>query len=158
MLSLTCFAFQTSRTGMPAITELGSSWAAEFTVSFAPITRARSVSGKSSLISSISRTMSYGTPASATKSGRRFFVDQLPYFGGLAKSQSVLTMATSKHLFDLSTHLVAFPNLNMTITLQLFWGETQWEDVYFDLGEGLRYCLYQENWTSNKLTSVNSPT
>ena len=44
------------RTGMPAIMELGSSSAAELTVSLAPITRTRSVSGKSSLISSISIT------------------------------------------------------------------------------------------------------
>ncbi len=41
---LTCLDFQTSRTGIPAMIELGSSWAAEFTVSLAPITRTRSVS------------------------------------------------------------------------------------------------------------------
>lgn len=41
---LTCFDFQTSSTGIPAMIELGSSWAAEFTVSLAPITRVRSVS------------------------------------------------------------------------------------------------------------------
>lgn len=41
---LTCLDFQTSRTGIPAMIELGSSWAAEFTVSLAPITRVRSVS------------------------------------------------------------------------------------------------------------------
>merc|ERR1711972_585314 len=60
-------AFHTRRTGIPAIMELGSSSAAELTVSLAPMTRARSVSGKSSLISSISKTTSYGTPASASK-------------------------------------------------------------------------------------------
>ena len=45
--------------------ELGSSWAAELTVSLAPITNTKSVSGKSSFNSSISRTTSYGMPASA---------------------------------------------------------------------------------------------
>lgn len=43
---LTCLDFQTSRTGIPAMIELGSSWEAEFTVSLAPITRTRSVSGR----------------------------------------------------------------------------------------------------------------
>lgn len=43
-LHCTCFDFQTSRTGMPAIIELGSSWAAELTVSLAPMTRTKSVS------------------------------------------------------------------------------------------------------------------
>ena len=61
----TCPDFHTSNTGIPAMMELGSSWAAEFTVSLAPITRVRSVSGKSSFISSISNTTSYGIPASA---------------------------------------------------------------------------------------------
>ena len=51
-------AFQTSSTGMPAIGTVGSSAAAGLTVSLAPMTRTTSVSGKSSLISSISRTMS----------------------------------------------------------------------------------------------------
>ena len=51
-------AFHTLSTGMPATMELGSPSAAELTVSLAPMTRARSVSGKSSLISSISRTTS----------------------------------------------------------------------------------------------------
>ena len=51
-------AFQTSSTGMPAIGEFGSSCAAGFTMSFEPMTMATSVEGKSSLISSISRTMS----------------------------------------------------------------------------------------------------
>ena len=43
---------------MPAMGLFGSSWAAGFTMSFEPITMATSVSGKSSLISSISITMS----------------------------------------------------------------------------------------------------
>lgn len=43
---LTCLDFQTSSTGIPAMIELGSSWAAEFTVSLAPITRVRSVSDR----------------------------------------------------------------------------------------------------------------
>ena len=46
------------RTGIPAMIEFGSSSAAELTVSLAPMTRVRSVSGKSSLISSISSTLS----------------------------------------------------------------------------------------------------
>ena len=50
---------------MPAIGLLGSSWAAGFTISFAPSIITTSVSGKSELISSISRTISYGTFASA---------------------------------------------------------------------------------------------
>ena len=54
----TCFAFQHSKTGMPAIGLFGSSCAAGFTISLEPITMATSVLGKSSLISSISRTMS----------------------------------------------------------------------------------------------------
>lgn len=41
---LTCLDFHTSSTGIPAMMELGSSWAAEFTVSFAPMTNTRSVS------------------------------------------------------------------------------------------------------------------
>jgi hypothetical protein len=53
-------AFHTSSTGIPAIGLDGSSCALGFTMSLAPITIATSVSGKSSLISSISRTMSYG--------------------------------------------------------------------------------------------------
>lgn len=40
----TCLDFHTSRTGMPAIIELGSSCAAEFTVSLAPMTSVKSVS------------------------------------------------------------------------------------------------------------------
>lgn len=44
--SLTCLDFHTSSTGMPAMMELGSSCAAEFTVSLAPITRVKSVSGR----------------------------------------------------------------------------------------------------------------
>ena len=55
---MTCLAFQTSSTGIPAMGELGSSWAAGFTMSFEPMTMATSVEGKSSLISSISMTMS----------------------------------------------------------------------------------------------------
>mmetsp|Transcript_14858 Transcript_14858/g.42057 ORF Transcript_14858/g.42057 Transcript_14858/m.42057 type:complete len:265 (-) Transcript_14858:260-1054(-) len=66
-ITITCFEFQTRKTGMPAIWELGSSSAAELTVSFAPITNVKSVSSKSSLISSISSTISYGTPASARR-------------------------------------------------------------------------------------------
>ena len=45
---------------MPAIGLAGSSCAAGLTMSLAPMTIATSVSGKSSLISSISKTMSYG--------------------------------------------------------------------------------------------------
>ena len=41
----TCLAFQTLSTGIPAIDEFGSSSAAELTVSFAPITKTKSVSG-----------------------------------------------------------------------------------------------------------------
>jgi len=44
---------------------LGSSRAIEFIVSFAPITKLKSHYSNSSLISSISNTISYGTPASA---------------------------------------------------------------------------------------------
>src|SRR5262249_38741627 len=51
-------AFHTSSTGIPAMGLAGSSCALGFTMSFAPIPIAMSVSGKSSLISSISRTMS----------------------------------------------------------------------------------------------------
>lgn len=40
----TCLDFHTSRTGMPAIIELGSSCAAELTVSLAPMTSVKSVS------------------------------------------------------------------------------------------------------------------
>lgn len=43
----------TSSTGIPAMTELGSSMAAELTVSLAPITKATSALAKSALISSI---------------------------------------------------------------------------------------------------------
>ena len=45
---------------MPAIGLVGSSAAAGLTVSLAPMTSTTEVSAKSSLISSISRTMSYG--------------------------------------------------------------------------------------------------
>mmetsp|Transcript_43435 Transcript_43435/g.143729 ORF Transcript_43435/g.143729 Transcript_43435/m.143729 type:complete len:299 (+) Transcript_43435:228-1124(+) len=65
-ITITFLASHTCSTGMPAMIELGSSMAAEFTVSLAPTTRQMSVSLKSSLISSISSTMSYGTPASAS--------------------------------------------------------------------------------------------
>ena len=51
-------AFHTSSTGMPAIGLVGSSCAEGFTMSLAPMTIDTSVSGKSSLISSISSTMS----------------------------------------------------------------------------------------------------
>ena len=54
----TCLAFQTSITGIPAMGELGSSWAAGLTMSFEPMTMATSVEGRSALISSISSTMS----------------------------------------------------------------------------------------------------
>ncbi|KAK1738698.1 hypothetical protein QTG54_010728 [Skeletonema marinoi] len=64
-ITITCFEFHTRKTGIPAISEFGSSSAALFTVSLAPITRQTSVSSKSSLISSSSSTISYGTPASA---------------------------------------------------------------------------------------------
>lgn len=43
-LSVPCFDFQSSSIGVLLITELGSSCAAEFTVSFAPVTTAKSVS------------------------------------------------------------------------------------------------------------------
>src|SRR2546429_5160054 len=54
-MTIVCLLFQACRTGIPAIGEPGSN-ARGFTVSFAPITSVRSVSGKSSLISSISST------------------------------------------------------------------------------------------------------
>ena len=53
--------------GMPAMGELGSSRAPLLTVSEAPSTIDTSVSAKSSLHSSSSYTISYGTPASANK-------------------------------------------------------------------------------------------
>jgi len=53
----TCLASQACSTGMPEIGVPGSI-AEGFTVSLAPITSTTSVSGKSSLISSISSTMS----------------------------------------------------------------------------------------------------
>ena len=56
--TMTVLAFQHSSTGMPAMGLFGSSCAAGFTMSFDPMTMATSVFGKSSLISSISRTMS----------------------------------------------------------------------------------------------------
>lgn len=62
---LTCLVSQTRMTGIPAMMELGSSSAAEFTVSLAPITSVKSKSSISGFTSSISCTMSYGTPASA---------------------------------------------------------------------------------------------
>ena len=43
-LGFSTSAFQSSNIGMPVITELGSSCAAELTGSFAPVTRAKSVS------------------------------------------------------------------------------------------------------------------
>ena len=67
LLMITCLAFHTSKTGIPAIEELGSSKADELTISLAPTTITKSVSGKSSLISYISNTMSYGTPTSARR-------------------------------------------------------------------------------------------
>ncbi len=57
-ITMEVLAFQTSSTGMPAIGLVGSSCAAGFTMSLAPITMATSVAGKSSLSSSISITMS----------------------------------------------------------------------------------------------------
>jgi hypothetical protein len=57
-MTMEVLAFHTSSTGMPAMGLVGSSCAAGFTMSLAPITMATSVSGKSSLISSISSTMS----------------------------------------------------------------------------------------------------
>ncbi len=57
-MTIDVFAFHTSSTGMPAIGLVGSSCAAGLTMSLAPMTIATSVSGKSSLISSISNTMS----------------------------------------------------------------------------------------------------
>ncbi len=56
--TMTLSAFQTVSTGIPAMGLLGSSAAAGFTVSLAPMTRTTEVSSKSSLISSISSTMS----------------------------------------------------------------------------------------------------
>lgn len=67
LLTTTFFAFQTSRTGIPAIGLSGSSRADELTISLAPTTRTTSVSGKSSLIYSISKTISYGIPTSAKR-------------------------------------------------------------------------------------------
>jgi len=58
-------AFQTSITGIPAIAEFGSSMDDEFTISFAPTTITRSTSDIPSFTSSISWTISYGTPTSA---------------------------------------------------------------------------------------------
>ena len=46
-MTIEVFAFQTSNTGIPAIGLLGSSCAAGFTMSFAPITIATSVAGNS---------------------------------------------------------------------------------------------------------------
>ena len=67
-------ASHTWSTGMPEI-GVPCSMAAGLTVSLAPMTRTTSVFLKSSLISSISRTMSYGTCASASSTfmwpGRR---------------------------------------------------------------------------------------
>jgi hypothetical protein len=60
---------------MPAMGEPGSSAAAGLTVSFAPMTSTTSVSAKSSLISSSSSTMSYGTLASASST---FMARQAP--------------------------------------------------------------------------------
>ena len=57
-MTMTFFDSHTCGTGMPAMIELGSSSAAELTVSFAPTTSVTSVDGKSSLISSISSTTS----------------------------------------------------------------------------------------------------
>src|SRR4051812_945724 len=54
-MTITCLLFHAWSTGMPAMAEPGSS-AIGFTVSFAPMTSVTSVSGKSSLISSISST------------------------------------------------------------------------------------------------------
>ena len=54
----TSLACHTWITGIPAIGLLGSSSALGFTVSLAPMTSTTSVSFRSSLISSISRTMS----------------------------------------------------------------------------------------------------
>ena len=59
LLFITTFlAFHTSKTGIPAIGLSGSSRADEFTMSLAPTTNTTSVSGKSSLISYISKTIS----------------------------------------------------------------------------------------------------
>ena len=66
-MTTVCLAFQTSNTGIPAMGLSGSVCAAGLTVSFAPIIRTISVVGKSSLISSIERMMSYGTLASARR-------------------------------------------------------------------------------------------
>jgi hypothetical protein len=67
LLTITVLAFHTSRTGIPAIGLSGSSKAEEFTISLAPTTMTISVSWKSSLISYISRTISYGIPTSAKR-------------------------------------------------------------------------------------------
>ncbi len=66
MNTITFSASHTRRTGIPSIGLPGSSAAAGFTVSFAPMTSTTDVDTKSSLISSISSTMSYGTFASAS--------------------------------------------------------------------------------------------
>jgi len=65
LFTITFLAFQTYKTGIPAIGLSGSSRAEELTISLAPTTRTTSVSGKSSLISYISKTISYGIPTSA---------------------------------------------------------------------------------------------
>lgn len=63
LLALPCM--QNRHTGIPAMGDPGSKGIG-LTVSFAPMTRVRSVLLKSSLISSISRTISLGTEASAS--------------------------------------------------------------------------------------------
>lgn len=57
-MTITCLAFHTSKTGMPAIDEFGSSMAELFTISFAPTTNTKSASANYSFISSISCTIS----------------------------------------------------------------------------------------------------
>mmetsp|Transcript_10068 Transcript_10068/g.18736 ORF Transcript_10068/g.18736 Transcript_10068/m.18736 type:complete len:204 (-) Transcript_10068:1297-1908(-) len=63
---ITFFDRQTSITGMPQMAQPSSSCAAEFTTSLAPMTRTTSKFSMSGLTSSISRTHSWGTPASAS--------------------------------------------------------------------------------------------
>uniref|UniRef100_A0A2M3ZUJ7 Putative secreted peptide n=1 Tax=Anopheles braziliensis TaxID=58242 RepID=A0A2M3ZUJ7_9DIPT len=87
--------------------ELGSSSAALLTVSFAPITSTKSVSEKSSLISSISSTSSYGTPASASSTfncpGIRPATGWIPNRTFLPRAFSMLTISAIGYC-ALATH------------------------------------------------------
>ena len=84
-MTMTCLLFHACSTGMPAMGEPGSS-AIGFTVSFAPMTSVTSVSPKSSLISSISRT-------TARRNGSRSVIT--PRHGELGDSLSYGTEASA---------------------------------------------------------------